>query len=154
MYTSTTYFLKGQVPKATLEILLNHYRVELQYQQISSINIEGNCIIFFNSSFSFLPRNHGNQFNAFTKGKIEIEENEKYFIVKAYGDTSRLFTLPGVFALIVLTLFSLNSGISAGVLLFSLVAFFLVLIPQLIALYVYFPVYFEQLRNDIERSLQ
>jgi hypothetical protein len=108
MPIATTYFLKGQIPNATIDDLLRLYNLAILEQGAGKTSIRENSVEFEGRSW-FSPRS-GRKFSGFRGGLLTIEETPTTFEV-------------------------------------TLEAQWPLWVPL-------FDVYFESLRNDIERELQ
>ena len=78
MALASTYFIKAQIPGATIGQLLDLYRREILIQGADEAVIVGNMVEFSGGS----PiRKYGNKFANFSEGKLIIEETETEFEV-------------------------------------------------------------------------
>ena|ERR1700754_4141172 len=78
MSIASTYFIKAQTPKATLDRLLSLYEREIRIQGAEQTTITGNAIEFSGGSPT---RRYGNKFANFSEGRLIIEETETEFLV-------------------------------------------------------------------------
>lgn len=76
MSIASTYFIKAQIPTATIDRLLNLYKREILIQGADEAIIVNNVIEFSGGS---LFRAHGNKFANFSEGRLIIEETETEF---------------------------------------------------------------------------
>jgi hypothetical protein len=151
MYKTATFFIKAQIPQATIPVLIDLFVQELEYQKVNEIAVDGNSIQFSNKPFKNL---YGNKFSDFSSGQIVIEDTGPEYIVSLQGDPSELFIrisgFIGAFTFLVFIL----SGFEIVFLFFGLIVFIIVEGIVLLLRIISFPVYFTSLRNDIERLLQ
>ena len=154
MYRTSTYFIKGQINGTTKEDLIKFYVSELEEQSVSDIVVQDNRIQFSNNIFRFVLNRFANKFSSFSEGEIEIAENETEYIIYLRSKMNRLFIKAGLNSLIIMLLASLSLGSWLITFILGLIIFIFLLITGLISDYVFFPVYFTNVRNDIERKLQ
>jgi hypothetical protein len=82
MLSTSTYFIKGQLPGISMDKLIELYSKELRMQQISITKIDGNLIEFINDSTNiFLVDRTADNFQDIAEGQITIEETDAEFIV-------------------------------------------------------------------------
>jgi len=153
MYKTSTQFIKGQNPGISTERLLEYYKQELEYQSVNEIDIENSKIYFKNNRFRFNDR-YPNKFAGFLQGEISVAETDSDFIVSLRADISGLIEMAGVVAILSVILFALAGGFSLLPLVISALLFILILTISYLSLVLLFPVYFDTLRNDIERVFQ
>ena len=151
MYKTSTYFIKGQIPQATIPVLIDLYVRELKDHGVRDIAIDGDTIQFSNKPFRTL---YSNKFTDFISGQIVIEDTGPEYIVSLQGDPSGLFIRVGGFIGAFIFLFLLLSGFEMGFLLFGLIVFIIVAGILFLIRMISLPVYFTSLRNEIERLLQ
>ncbi|MDH7461667.1 hypothetical protein QEG73_10270 [Chitinophagaceae bacterium 26-R-25] len=149
-YETSTYFIKGQLKDITGEKLLLLYKDALKAQSVSSFYIQGNAIHFTNSSLSAFLNQRFSKFSDFSDGSISIEENETDFIVFFSGNIKRLYTVPAIIAGIAGLFFLIGSRFDLNALLVAPIVFIFFTAIKFLFVYVFFPVYFTSLRNNIE----
>lgn len=151
MYKTSTYFIKAQIPQATIPVLIDLYVRELKDHGVRDIAIDGSTI-----QFSTRPLNnlYGNKLTDFSSGQIVIEDTESEYIVSLQGDPSGLFIRIGGFIGAFSLLMFLLAGFEIGFLIFGLIVFIIVAGIVFLLRLVSLPVYFTSLRNAIEREVQ
>ena len=83
MAIASTYFIKAQIPTATIDRLLNLYKREILIQGADEAVIVNNAVAFSGGS----PlRRYGNKFANFTEGRLIIEETETEFEIFLEAD--------------------------------------------------------------------
>lgn len=76
MAIASTYFIKAQIPTATIDRLLNLYKREILIQGADEAVIVNNVVEFSGGS----PlRKYGNKFANFSEGRLIVEETETEF---------------------------------------------------------------------------
>ena len=154
MYKTSTHFIKGQIPEASVADLLELYRQELEEQSVSNIQIDGNCIKFSNETFKFVPNRYANKFSGFASGQINIEDNGTEYIVTFEADNSRTFSVAGIIAGAITLISLVRSNFDLSSLVTGLVVFGLLSVIGYGISAASFPVYFTGVRNKIERRIQ
>jgi hypothetical protein len=153
MYQTSAAFIKGQLHGATINKLLELYKRELDGQNISDISTTLNTIHFSNDILNFSLSRYAYKYSKFSYGEIRIEETEEEYIVYLKANMKRLFITSAIwgagFSLIAL----MQSGFNLFPLILGLIIFCVFIIAGYISI-LFFPVYFESLRNNIERELQ
>ncbi|MHA4812559.1 hypothetical protein ACX0G9_30985 [Flavitalea flava] len=76
MTIASTYFIKAQIPTATIGRLLNLYKREILIQGAADAVIIDNIVEFSGGSQA---RKYGNKFADFSGGRLIIEETETEF---------------------------------------------------------------------------
>jgi hypothetical protein len=150
MFKTSTYFIKGQFPQLTANKLISIYKQKLEGQNVKNITVQERTINFNNPVLQFTLSRFNNKFSNFSKGKITITDEADKFIVDLNADITKSFSFPAVLALIAVLL----SGIELFSLIIGAAVFILLTVIGLISTYVSFPVYFTNLRNDIEREIR
>jgi hypothetical protein len=84
MSIASTYFIKAQVPSATIQRLLRLYEREILIQGAGQAVIKGNSVEF--SGGSKLLNRYGNKFAGFSDGLLIIKETEMEFEVYLEAD--------------------------------------------------------------------
>ena len=154
MFKASTHFIKGQIPGATKNDLINLYKRELELQSVNNISTSVDTISFANNSFKFVLNKFANKFSSFSQGQIKIVDEADEFGIYFQADLTRLFTSAGLIACIATLFFLFSSGFDTFPLIVGLVIFVLLTVIGFISTSVSFPVYFTSLRNTIERELQ
>ncbi|WP_205511376.1 hypothetical protein [Longitalea arenae] len=154
MFTTTTTFSKAQFPNISMPLLIDIYKQELEYQEISDISREYNTLYFLNNPYNFFQNKLTNRFSNFLIGKITIEETQNDYVVCLQADMSRLLIKAGLFAALICLSFWIMGSFNWAIFLFAL-AIFIVFSGSAYGLTAFtFPKYFTRLRNEIERLLQ
>ena len=154
MFTSSTYFIKGQIPRATKEDIIKLYERELETQAVSKISTSVDSISFANNTFKFVLNRFANKYSSFSKGQIRFEDQGNEFGVYFQADITRIFTSAGLMAGITTLFILVGSGFHIYAFIVGIVIFILLILIGFISTSISFPVYFTRLRNDIERELQ
>jgi hypothetical protein len=154
MFKTSTSIIKGQIPGVSLSHLLNFYKRELNYQNVSQIKISGNTISFSNKIYKFIINRYTNKFSNFSFGQIKIIESEKEFIVHMQANMARLFINVGIIAFTLTLFLLLSSGFNVITFLLGIGIFALLTIINNAITNISFPVYFINLRNKIQQELE
>ncbi|HNL05956.1 MAG TPA: hypothetical protein PKH93_00200 [Chitinophagales bacterium] len=154
MYKISTVFIKAQIPEATLDGIIKLYINELKNQSVDNISVKDNTILFSNDLIRLYTNRWADKFWHFSTGQIKLVDENKKFVIYLTADTSRAYKVAGIPSIIICSIFLLLLGV-------QIVPFFLVfcffsfnILAHLISLYVFFPIYFESVRNDIEKRFQ
>jgi hypothetical protein len=154
MYTTTTYFIKEQIPGATITELLHLYKEEMLSQHVPHLSITGNRLSFSNKNLSSVSNRHANKWASFTSGHISIEDTGDKYVVLLEGDISRTFIMVGIIAGIITLYLFINSAFDTSTLLVGIIVFAVLSGIMYGITAVSFPPYFKSIRNEIERRLQ
>ncbi|UAY53369.1 hypothetical protein [Ferruginibacter albus] len=154
MFKASTYFIKEQIPGATISDLINLYKRALKEQSVSNISSNADTIDFTNDTFRFVLNKFSNKFSGFSQGQITIVDEEDEFGVYLRATSTRLFKSAGIIAAVIILFSLLNSEFTIFPFIIGLVVFILLVITGLVYTSIFFPVYFNSLRNDIERELE
>jgi type IV secretory pathway TrbD component len=154
MLRTSTTFDKDRVPGASIPLLLNFYQQELEYQRVHSVAVQGDALHFENRSWRLGKTRFGNQYFCFSMGMIHIKDSGDEYQVFFEGSLRRILVLGGTLAGVCALSAFIASGfnwiaIGLGVLIFLLVS-----VVNYIYTLLFFPVYFADLRNEMEESLQ
>lgn len=153
MFKTTTTFSKEQNPDLTMPLLLDIYKQELEFQEISDITRDYNTLYFLNDPYKFFQNKLTNKFSNFLIGKITIEETQHEFVVSFKADITRLLIKTGLFSALICLTFWLMGSFNWAIFLFAL-SIFIVFSGSAYGLTVLtFPKYFARLRNEIEQLL-
>jgi len=153
MYKTSTYFIKAQIPGTSVAELLQLYKQELQDQSVSKIELDDNFLTFSNDTFRF-TLNRSDKFANFTSGQIKIEDNGPEYIVTLEADNSRTYTVAGIVSAAITLVWLISSNFDLSVLIMGLIIFVLISGIGYGTSTISVPVYFEGVRNDIERRIQ
>lgn len=155
MLRTSTVFDKARVPGASIPLLLNFYQQELEYQRVHQAwQVGEDSVHFVNRSWGIGRTRLGNQYFCFSTGYILIEDSGNEYRVFFEGSLQRILVLGGTLAAVC----TLSAFIAAG---FNWIAvalgaliFLLVSVINYVYTFLFFPVYFTDLRNEMEESLQ
>ena len=154
MLRTSTTFVKAQIPAATLPLLLNFYQQELEYQRVHEITVADDAVYFSNRSWRLGNTRFGNQYFCFSRGKILIQDTGAEYNVFLEGNLSRIMVLGGSLAGICALAAFVASGFNFFAIALGLLIFLMVSVVNYIYTLLFFPVYFTDLRNEMEESLQ
>jgi hypothetical protein len=154
MFTISTVFIKGQIPGTTIGQLVTRYKRELEEQSVSSVSVNADTIYFANDAFKIVLARYSNKFSGFSKGQIRIEDTGTEYIVYLEANLARLLVSAGTGAGIVVLLALFTVGFNLLLLIMGLIVFGVLILVGYIQAKIFFPVYFNSLRNNIESELQ
>jgi hypothetical protein len=154
MYKTSTTFKKAQTPGIDIPVLLDLYKQELEYQSVTDIKVNDNNIKFKDRFFKLVERGAPQKFLNFSSGQILIEETDLEYIVTLTADMSKLFIRAGIGAGIVIIFLAVCGLVNTGTLFFGLFVFVILFCLPYLLTVTFFPVYFTNLRNRIEKVLQ
>jgi hypothetical protein len=154
MLRASTSFVKAQIPGASIPLLLNFYQQELEYQRVHSIAVSGNTLYFRNRAWAIGRTRMGNQYFCFSSGRIQIQDTGNEYSVFLEGNLSRIIILGAVIAGVCALSAFIASGFNWIVVGLGVLIFLLVSVINYIYTLFFFPVYFADLRNEMEESLQ
>lgn len=154
MFRTSTTFIKAQNPKASKALLLNFYQQELEYQRVHNITVADDTILFRNRLFAFYGSRLGSQYLCFSIGKIMIRDTDSEYQVFLEGDLSRIMVLGGWLSGICGLAIIITVGFNAIAVALALIIFLLVSVVNYLYTLFFFPVYFTDLRNEMEESIQ
>ena len=154
MLRTSTAFIKDQIPGATIPLLLNFYQQELEYQRVHSINVTENTLYFQNRPWAIGRTRFGNQYFCFSSGTIRIQDNGNEYNVLLEGNLSRIMILGGTLAGVCALSAFIASGFNIIAIALGVLIFLLVSVVNYVYTLLFFPVYFTDLRNEMEESLQ
>lgn len=154
MLKTTTIFSKAQNPDLTIPLLIEIYKQELEYQEISDISREYNTLYFLNNPYNFFQNKLTNKFSNFLTGKITIEETQNEYVVSFQADITRLLIKAGLFSALICLSFWLMSSFNWAIFLFAFSIFIVFSACAYTLTALAFPKYFARLRNEIEQLLQ
>ncbi|GGB05246.1 hypothetical protein [Puia dinghuensis] len=154
MFRTSTTFIKAQNPAASKAMLLDFYQQELEYQRVPNITVGEDAIYFRNRPLAFGGGRFGNQYFCFTSGKILIQDTDSEYQVFLEGDLSRIMGLGGALAGICGLAIVITVGFNAIAVALALIIFLLVSVVNYLYTLFFFPVYFTDLRNEMEESIQ
>jgi hypothetical protein len=153
MRTSTA-FTKTQIPGASIPLLLNFYQQELEYQRVHSITVSEDTLYFRNRLWAVGRTRFGNQYFCFSYGKIRIQETGSEYNVLLEGNLSRILLLGGTLAGVCSLAACIAAGFNWIAIALGVLIFLLVSVVNYLYTLLFFPVYFTDLRNEMEESLQ
>jgi hypothetical protein len=154
MLRTSTAFTKARVPAASVALLLNFYQQELEYQRVHSITVSADTLYFSNRRWSIGRTRFGNQYFCFSSGRIRIQETGDEYQVFLEGNLSRIIVLGGSLAVVCAIAAFLVSGFNFVAIGLGVLIFLLVSVINYFYTVLFFPVYFLDLRNEMEESLQ
>jgi len=154
MLRTSTAFVKDQIPNATIPLLLNFYQQELEYQRVHSIAIRENELHFENRPFAIGKTRFGNQYFCFSTGMIQIQDTGSEYNVTFEGSLKRILILGGTLAGVCALSAFIASGFNWIAIALGILIFLLVSVVNYVYTLLFFPVYFTDLRNEMEESLQ
>jgi hypothetical protein len=156
MFRTSTTFIKGQIPSASIPLLLDFYQQELEYQRVHSITVSEpeDTVYFSNRTWALGSTRFGNQYFCFSSGKIRIQDTGSEYHVSLEGDLSRILILGGLLAGCCGLATWISSGFNVIAIALGLLVFLLVAVVNYLYTLLFFPVYFTDLRNEMEASLQ
>jgi hypothetical protein len=154
MLRTSTAFMKSRVPAATIPLLLNFYQQELEYQRVHSITVSEESLFFSNRAWAIGRTRFGNQYFCFSSGKIWIQDTGDEYHVFLEGSLSRIMVLGGTLAGVCALAAFIASGFNLIALALGVLIFLLVSVINYFYTILFFPVYFLDLRNEMEESLQ
>jgi hypothetical protein len=154
MFKTSTVIIKGQVPGLTLSHLLNFYKRELHYQNVSHISTTDNTLAFSNKVYKFVINRYANKFSSFSSGQIRIEDSGNEFIIDLRANMNRLFINAAIIAVAATFFFLFGSGFNAFPFIIGATVFTLLAILGYIITSVSFPIYFVTLRNKVQQELE
>jgi hypothetical protein len=153
MFITSTRFIKDQIPGATIRQLLLLYERELQEQGMDSTSVDNTSVGFVNGSVNWELNSFYNNLTFFTKGEIRITDEGKEYLVDFRGDTTRIATIPIILAVTVGLVFFILSGFSWLALPIAFGLFVIGVVSRFINMSFSFPLYFIDLRIDIENRV-
>lgn len=155
MFRTSTTFIKAQNPAASKELLLDFYQQELEYQRVPNISLGNDDAIYFrNRPLLVGGGRFGNQYFCFSYGKIVIRDTDSEYQVSLEGDLSRIMGLGSALAAICGLAIIITVGFNVIAVAFPLIIFLLVSVVNYLYTILFFPVYFTDLRNEMEESIQ
>jgi hypothetical protein len=154
MFHTSAVFIKAQNPAASMPLLLDFYQQELEYQRVHNINVSEDAIHFSNRQWAIGNTRFGNQYFCFSSGTIRIQDTGDEYNVFLEGDLSRIMWLGGTLAAICTLTTFIVSGFNIIAFALGLLIFLLVSVVNYLYTRLFFPVYFTDLRNEMEESLQ
>jgi hypothetical protein len=154
MLRTSTTFVKDQIPGASIPLLLNFYQQELEYQRVHWIQVTENSVHFENRLWSIGKTRFGNQYFCFLAGFIQIQDTGSEYKVTFVGNLLRITILGGTLAVVCMLAAFIASGFSWIAIALGVLIFMLVSGVNYFNARLYFPVYFTDLRKEMEESLQ
>ena len=154
MLRTSTAFKKSQVPAASIPLLLNFYQQELEHQRVHTITIAEDTLYFSNHPWAIGRTRFGNQYFCFSSGKIRIQDTDEEYNVFLEGNLSRIMMLGGTLAGVCALAAFIASGFNFIAIALGVLIFLLVSVINYFYTLLFFPVYFVDLRNEMEESLQ
>ncbi len=154
MFRASTVFIKAQNPAASIPLLLDFYQQELEYQRVHNISVSDDTVYFSNRPWAIGKSRFGNQYFCFASGRIRIEDTGNEYNVYLEGDLSRIMWLGGTLASICALTALIASGFNLIAIALGVLVFLLVSVVNYVYTLLFFPVYFVDLRNEMEQSLQ
>jgi hypothetical protein len=154
MYKTTTIFNKAQTPGISRPVLLELYKQELEFQEVSNIEVSNGYLIFSIDTFKIFWLMDANKFSNFKSGQITIEETDQKYIVTLSADTNRILNKAGVITVLVIMVMLFCGVFNGYSMFFGLFVFLVALGIMYIRTGLFFSVYFDALRRKIENVLQ
>ncbi|HEY4109571.1 hypothetical protein [Puia sp.] len=154
MLRTSTAFTKAQIPAASIPLLLNFYQQELEHQRVHSITVSEDSLYFSNRRWVIGKARFGNQYFCFASGRIRIQDTGSEYTVFLEGNLSRILILGGALATVCALAAFIASGFNVIAIALGLLIFLLVSVVNYVYTLLFFPVYFTDLRNEMEESLQ
>jgi|GEM_PF-2012273 len=154
MLRTSTAFVKDQIPGASIPLLLNFYQQELEHQRVHSITVTKDTVWFSNRPFGIGRTRFGNQYFCFSSGYIYIEDIGNEYRVIFEGNLQRILVLGGTLAAVCALSAFIASGFNWIAITLGLLIFVLVSVVNYIYTRLFFPVYFNDLRDEMEESLR
>lgn len=154
MLRTSIVFEKAQIPNASIPLLLNFYQQELEYQRVHFITATGDSLYFRNRTWAIGKTRFGNQYFCFSFGRIRIQDTGSEYNVLLEGNLSRIFVLGGTLAGVCMASALIASGFNLIAVALGVLIFLLVSVVNFMYTMLFFPVYFTDLRNEMEESLQ
>jgi hypothetical protein len=154
MFKVSTYFIKGQIPGVTKSEIIKLYKRELEGQSVNNISSDDDTINFKNNTFRFVLNRFANKFSSFSEGQIKVVDEKDEFGVYFEAKLANLFTSAGLISAIAILFAIFSNGFDIFSLVVGFVVFIVLIIVGFISTNIFFPVYFTNLRNNIEREVQ
>ena len=154
MLRTSTAFVKDQIPGASIPLLLNFYQQELEYQRVHSITVAEDTLYFSNRAWAIGRTRFGNQYFCFSSGQIRIQDTGNEYNVFLEGNLSRIMVLGGTLASICTLSALIASGFNLIAIALGVLIFLLVSVVNYVYTRLFFPVYFTDLRNEMEESIR
>jgi hypothetical protein len=154
MLRTSTSFTKAMIPAASIPLLLNFYQQELEYQRVHTITVSEDTLYFRNRQWALGGSRFGNQYFCFSSGKILIQDTGSEYHVLLEGNLSRIMVLGATVAGVLGLAAFIASGFHIIGVVLGLLVFLLVSVVNYVYTLLFFPVYFTDLRNEMEESLQ
>ena len=154
MYKISTFFIKVQVAGLTAQKLQDFYVTELQNQGVDKVTFDTNNIIFINDAVRIAMNRYATKFSYFSKGTITFEETDKQFIVTVNGSLTNVFVTPAVCAGIATIALLSITGRNTTTFIIGLLLLTFMATMNYVIIRLRFPVYFSNLRLDIEQIFQ
>lgn len=154
MFHTSTFFIKDQLPRASIPLLYDFYQQELEHQRVSKVEMMEGTLRFTNSIYRFVGSRLANQFSCFSSGQIRIEDTATEYVVYFEGDLSRILIRGGIISGVFITLLFVFSAPPLVSLLLGGLIFLMTAGINYISTRLSFPVYFVTLRDEMESVLQ
>jgi type IV secretory pathway TrbD component len=154
MFRTSTFFIKAQNPAASVPLLLNFYQQELEYQRVHHVTVSEDAVYFHNRPWAIGTARPGSQYFCFSSGRIRIQDTGNEYEVFLEGNLSRIMRIGGILAAICILAAFITAGLNWIAVGLGLIIFFLVSIVNYVYTLLFFPIYFTDLRNEMEESLQ
>jgi hypothetical protein len=154
MLRTSTVFTKTRIPSASILLLLNFYQQELEYQRVHSITVTEDTLYFRNRPWAIGRTRFGNQYFCFSSGKIRIQDNGDEYNVFLEGSLTRIILLGGTLASVCTVSAFIAAGFNWIAIALGVLIFLLISVVNYVYTLLFFPVYFADLRNEMEESLQ
>jgi len=154
MYKISVELKKGQLRDTSPQEVLELIAEELRIQNAENIDVQEGRILFKNPVLC-LPKNRFfNKFASFSNGEITVTSQDNTYLVFLNASINRIF-LHTALIVVILNLFEvLSLGFSSGILFTWLIIFPFITVVRLVMHYLFFPVYFTSLRNNLESTLK
>ncbi|MBS1566383.1 MAG: hypothetical protein JST39_18515 [Bacteroidetes bacterium] len=152
MYSTSTFFIKAQVPSLTREELLLLYRDELENENETNVVHHEGIVSFSHEGWRSTFNGPYGQFFFFRRGEIRITETPTEYIVNFVAKGKIFFILMPFIIIIGLALLQLTHSGTIFIVLGIAIALFFTIARKLHMIFS-FPVYFVRLRNRIEQHV-
>ncbi len=154
MYKITINYNKSECPHVTLQYIFDSFNEEFERQSLFDIITANNIVTFKNNTIKFTGNYFSNpsDFSCFSKGQVQIIEEESVFIIHFQAETKRLFESSLIMAIITTSfslIFSDFTIIFSSLLLGAVTALFYILIGYAF-MKLLFPPYFKKFITSIK----
>jgi hypothetical protein len=154
MYKTSTCFIKAQTPGISIPLLLELYKQELEFQEVSKIEDTINGMRFSIAPYKIFWFQKANKFSNFKSGQITIEEKAQEYMVTLTADLNRLLNKAGLTTAIVVVMMMIGGVFNGYAMFFGLFVFLAAVGIFYLQTALFFPLYFKGLRRRFERLLE